>query len=423
MATIGNDRNGLRRILFVESGSNKRKTVRLGQVSKRTAIEFKIKMEALIAAKITGATVDEEVSKWVAELDDTMHGRLAAVDLVKPREVATIVTLGKFVDDFIARKTQAKQNTLENWTQVKTWLMRHFGQGRDIRKITPADAEDFRVFMATGRPADKIKKLGDNTARRHIGRCREIFKAAIRRGVFRGANPFDGISATVRSDKARQFNVTREMADAVIAACPNTEWKVLVALSRYGGLRIPSEALRLKWEHVDWEKERIIVTSPKTEHHEGKESRIIPLFPELRKPLLDAFTEAGPNAEFVITRYRDAAVNLRTHFERIINKAGLTPWPKLWHNMRASRQTELAERYPLHVVCAWIGNSRAVAQEHYLQITDAHFAAANAMAAQQTVEMVEMVGKDGKRNADNGTENAFSCVGEGSGYPRQDSNL
>ena len=38
---------------------------------------------------------------------------------------------------------------------------------------------------------------------------------------------------------------------------------------------------------------------------------------------------------------------------------------------RATRETELAALYPLHVVCAWIGNSRAVAQEHYLQVTDA----------------------------------------------------
>jgi hypothetical protein len=28
------------------------------------------------------------------------------------------------------------------------------------------------------------------------------------------------------------------------------------------------------------------------------------------------------------------------------------------------------------VVCAWIGNSEAVAQEHHLQVTDSHFAAA-----------------------------------------------
>ena len=53
-------------------------------------------------------------------------------------------------------------------------------------------------------------------------------------------------------------------------------------------------------------------------------------------------------------------------------------WAKPWHNLRATRQTELCEKYPIHVVCQWIGNSRAIAQEHYLQVTDAHFAQASA---------------------------------------------
>ena len=34
------------------------------------------------------------------------------------------------------------------------------------------------------------------------------------------------------------------------------------------------------------------------------------------------------------------------------------------------------ETYPAHVVCAWIGNSESVAQKHYLQIVDEHFAKA-----------------------------------------------
>ncbi len=36
-------------------------------------------------------------------------------------------------------------------------------------------------------------------------------------------------------------------------------------------------------------------------------------------------------------------------------------------------ETELAETYPIHVVCKWIGNTQAVAATHYLQVTDEHF--------------------------------------------------
>lgn len=46
---------------------------------------------------------------------------------------------------------------------------------------------------------------------------------------------------------------------------------------------------------------------------------------------------------------------------------------KPFHNMRASRETELAATFPLHIVCEWIGNSAAIAQKHYLQVTDADY--------------------------------------------------
>ena len=52
------------------------------------------------------------------------------------------------------------------------------------------------------------------------------------------------------------------------------------------------------------------------------------------------------------------------------------PWPKLFHNLRATRQTELTYEHPQHVVCRWLGNSPLIAQRHYLQVTDEDFARA-----------------------------------------------
>ena len=72
---------------------------------------------------------------------------------------------------------------------------------------------------------------------------------------------------------------------------------------------------------------------------------------------------------------------------RIIRRAGLTPWPKLFHNLRASRETELAAQYPIHVVCAWIGNTEMIAAKHYLQVTEAHFEQAAQIPAQSAADL------------------------------------
>ena len=69
-----------------------------------------------------------------------------------------------------------------------------------------------------------------------------------------------------------------------------------------------------------------------------------------------------------------SASNLRTQLHRIIKNAGLKPWPKLWQNLRSTRETELVDRFPAHVASSWIGNSVEVATQFYLQVTERHFA-------------------------------------------------
>ena len=63
------------------------------------------------------------------------------------------------------------------------------------------------------------------------------------------------------------------------------------------------------------------------------------------------------------------SINPRT----LIAETGFKSWPKLFQNLRSTHEMELAERWPEHVVCAWIGNSRAVARKNYLQVTEEHF--------------------------------------------------
>jgi hypothetical protein len=78
--------------------------------------------------------------------------------------------------------------------------------------------------------------------------------------------------------------------------------------------------------------------------------------------------------------------SLRTQLLRIIRKAGVQPWEKPWRNLRSTREAELANSYPLHVVTAWLGNTPQVADRHYLQITAEHYAQAVAEVVQQVVQ-------------------------------------
>ena len=138
-------------------------------------------------------------------------------------------------------------------------------------------------------------------------------------------NPFSGVDSGDRRNSAREYFVTRKEADACIDAAPDLQWRLIIALARYGGLRTPSEQVRLRWADVLWDSDRMIVHSPKTEAYEGHETRVVPLFPELKAYLQEGWEAAEEGAEFVITRYRTDSQNLRTTFLKIIKRAGLQP--------------------------------------------------------------------------------------------------
>ena len=85
---------------------------------------------------------------------------------------------------------------------------------------------------------------------------------------------------------------------------------------------------------------------------------------------------------------RSAAKNLRTVFEKILRKAGVDPWPRLFQNLRSSREIELAEEYPVHVITSWLGHTPKVAMEHYLKVRDTDFSKAAQNPAQYPSERV-----------------------------------
>ena len=369
MASLSNDPGGRRRIQFVDADGN-RKTIRLGKMSKRQAESVKLRVEDLVAAKLSNGSPSDETSRWLSSVDDTLADRLAATGLAEPREKVASPGLLKFAEGIRDGKANLKPNTLRNYNQTIRRMVTFFGKDRPIDSIDCGLADQW--------PERMLKDgLSPATVGREVKRARQFFRVAVRRKLI-SENPFTEVAAPAQVNTSRSHFVTRQVIKRVLAACPDVEWRLIVALSRFGGLRCPSEHLALRWGDIDWEKGRINVPSPKTEHLPSGAHRTIPLFPELREPLEEAFEQAEQGNLYVINRYRGTNQNLRTQFQRILRRAGVQPWERLFHNLRASRETELTEDFPLHVVCAWIGNSAVIAARHYLTVTAGHFAKATA---------------------------------------------
>ena len=357
-------------------GSGTRRQIHLTGANQRQAESIARHCAVLNAARCSGTgDIDRGTALWVQTIGENLYSKLAAVGLVTPR--ATSV-LGAFLAEYVQDRPDTKPATQRKYGSAVNHLVAYFGENRDLRSITSGDADGFRAFLYRQGQAE-------NTVRRYCGLAKQFFRAALRRRMI-DENPFGDQVAAVRGNAAKFHFITREDAGKILAACPDHQWRMIFALCRWGGLRCPSEVLALRWEDIAWQERRFTVRSPKTEHHEGKGFRVVPLFPELAAVLTEGFdlalsaidaagegkargTVRGP----VITRYREATQNLRTTFQKIVIRAGLQPWPKLLQNLRSTRETELAESFPLQAVTAWMGNSQLVAAKHYLQLRDEHF--------------------------------------------------
>ena len=364
MASISRDKTtGRRTIQFMDG--DKRKSIRLGKVTAKQAESAKRFVEDLVGCKATGSPPKATTAEWIATVPGTIRSRLERVGLIERQERQECPTLADWVRIYIAGRSDVKPNTRRNLAQAEKSLIGFFGRAKQLGEITPGDAEDLRIHM-------KAEGLAEGTIRRRCKRARQFFTAAIKKELL-AENPFADIKCGNYSNAERFYFVSREEAEAALDACGDVEWRALFALCRYGGVRCPSEVLRLRWGDVDWQRQRFTVHASKTEHHTGSGIRQVPIFPELLPHLRDCFERAEPGMEYVITRYRNTNANLRTQLGRIIKRAGLTPWQKLFQNCRSTRETELAEEFPMQVVCAWIGNSQPVAAKHYLQVTDEHY--------------------------------------------------
>ena len=362
MASIATEkRNGkvYRRVWFYDK-DNRRRSVRLGKMNVKAAEAIARRVEALNSCTIAGTSPDNDLAHWIADLGDDLREKFrgAGFERLIPKQIHA--TLDTFLGGYIDSRDDYGDRTRINNQNTRGKLTAFFGADRDLRDIALEEAVAWRQWLVD------VKIHSQPTTAKHVKRARHFFAVAVERNLC-GSNPFVKVKAGSMANDARKQYIAAEMVERVIGVCPDAEWRVIVALSRFAGLRCPSETLELRWADIDWEQGRMTVRSKKTAK-QGKPHRVIPIFAKLRPYLEEAFEAAEPGAEHVVSGYRGAETNLRTQLLRYIKKAGLEPWERAFHQMRASCQTDLEQRHGIHAATVWLGNSPKIAAEHYLSV-------------------------------------------------------
>jgi len=368
--------------------------ITLGIVDEEFARSFKSYVETIIDDIEESRAHDKRTRAWLGSLEDAFHAKLSECGLVEPR-VAEVVEredrpLSVLIERYLATITRKKPRTQVKLKQAGDCLVRYFKADRQVDSITAGHAEEWVTWLASsgnnreGRERkDKDGKLthgktslSESTVRRRSGLCKQILEFAVKLRWIKD-NPFRGLVSAVGANEERMFFVDHPTINRALKMAPDATWKGIIALARFGGLRIPSELTRLRWCDIEFETGVMTIHATKTEHHKGKGIRQCPIFPELRPYLEDLSKLANvgidvPITEPVFPNLIDGQ-NIRKGFERMLKKAGIRQWPKLFQNLRASRETELLALYPAKDVCSWIGNTQAIAMKHYAMPTEESF--------------------------------------------------
>jgi integrase len=358
-----------------------RQAVRLGRVPVKVAQTWLYRIEQLVSCRVGGVAHDADLAGWLRDLPDDAHERLARVGLVSGRQAAAVVTLGTLCDAFKTRAV-VKASTAKNFPQTLDSLTSFYGAEKPLAAITPASADEWRAWVASdtkGESGRKKKRLSDDnrlapaTVAKRVRVAKQVFAKAVRWGWIT-SNPFAALKAGPQANAARAHYIDAETTVAILDACPSVSWRLVVGLCRFAGLRCPSEVGRLTWADVDWDRGRLTVRAPKTEHHGADHAvRVVPMIPQLRVILADAFDRAEPGETLVVPMAAEQGANLRTPMDRIVTRAGCRPWPRTFQNLRSSFATDVVQQFPAHVAGAWLGHSPTVAAAHYWQARDCNF--------------------------------------------------
>ena len=357
--------------------------------------------------KSTGKTKKSEALLAAAEMERAEQGIvqagsdkaqqakaiLAAMSAEIERETFTASSARKRVADLLKLATgeDMPAYSVESWTAE--WLRR---KARDSSKATMAryrsHAEAFLVWIGN----ERRKKPLESVTAQHVREWREklqdegragktvlsyvkdlgaIYRAAMREGIV-SFNPCGtAIADTATDDSQERKPFTGEEVAALMNAAPSEEWRGLVLVAAYTGLRL-GDAARLSWDAVDLAAKKISLIPSKTKRKKrevhipihpdllayllaapvAEDKPAAPVFPSLaRKRVNGANGLSDTFAEIMLAAGVDRGKPSRVIEEGQDKGAGRITWEKGFHSLR-------------HTFTSWLRNA-GVSEEDRMTLT------------------------------------------------------
>ena len=216
------------------------------------------------------------------------------------------ISLKALCDLFMKTRSHRKAKTLEGYQRAISWLKNYLGENTLVHHILPLDIST--LF------AKSSQDYSGSTHNHLTETINLIFELALNNG-FVYENPVSKVEKNLRRKRVirkKPAIPTQEQFEILVSHIRNVRFsdtrQQSSDLVEFLGLAAlgQAEAEQLRWEDVDWNRERINVQRRKTEQH-----FFTPFFPWLKIFLIDLWNRSGKPTQGRIFSVRCAKASLR----------------------------------------------------------------------------------------------------------------
>lgn len=298
------------------------------------------------------AQVAEEARKGVLNATSAREA-VAGILKISTGEDMPEYTIRTWVAEWLSRKTGRTESTMRAYKTHTKHFLRWLDKRADntLQSLTVSDMRHLQQWLLNG--SGGTRASSPTTAKQKMKTVSSIFIKAMNEGIT-NFNPVAALDPIPEVKKLERKPFTVEEVDALTNAASSEEWRGIIIMGAFTGLRLTDCAL-MEWNDVNLKKGVIITTPRKTKRK--KTVVTIPLHPTLAK-FLKGFPTPIKQSTHVFPKlatYTGAGRNgLSVQFTRLMEKAGVsrgksqdtggrTIYERSFHSLRHTLTSWLAE--------------------------------------------------------------------------------
>lgn len=283
------------------------------------------------------------------------------------RPATASVTVADWCEAFIERLDMATATVLQ-YERAREAMIGAWGETKELRAVTVSDVAALIAHI-------RKRKVSDYTIRNLCVSAKAMFEQATREPTREEPhirfNPFDDAKVPNPKQASTFVYVSAEQTARVLDACPDANWKALVALTRLCALRL-EEALSVEVSHIHWNLHAVAVQTRDDREGKGEGTkqryRMVPLSPVAYRLVLARFEQLDTDETLLIDRTpltKGTRQKPQDHMRRILEAAGVVGVNKPFHDLRKSQAQDWSVLYGCEHSAKWCGHSIDVALRHY----------------------------------------------------------